>query len=75
LPIQWTYYQLSDDHAHRASLVFTIESSLLDRFPTIDREMISNFRFLSDKEPTQAIDPPAKQTRSVSEGSTPIKSR
>jgi hypothetical protein len=54
LPIQWTYYHLSDDHSHRASLVFTIESSLLDRFPTIDREMISNFRFLPDKEPTRA---------------------
>ena len=75
LPIQWTYYHLSDDHSHRASLVFTIESSLLDRFPTIDRELITNFRFLPDKEPTQAIDPPTKQTRSVSEGSTQIKPR
>lgn len=54
LPIQWTYYHLSDDKSHRASLVFTIESGLLDRFATIDREMIDNFRFLPDKEPTRA---------------------
>jgi hypothetical protein len=54
LPIQWTYYHLSDDKGHRASLVFTLESSLLDRFAHIDRELIGNFRFLADKEPTPA---------------------
>ena len=32
LSIQWTYYHLSDDAGPRASLVFTIESSLLERF-------------------------------------------
>ena len=54
LPIQWTYYHLSDDKGHRAALVFTLESSLLDRFATIDRELIGNFRFLADKNPTPA---------------------
>jgi len=54
LPIQWTYYHLSDDHGHRAALVFTLESSLLDRFAHIDRELIGNFRFLADKQPTPA---------------------
>jgi hypothetical protein len=56
LPIQWTYYHLSDDKGHRASLVFTLESSLLDRFAHIDRELIGNFRFLPDKQPTPASD-------------------
>lgn len=54
LPIQWTYYHLSDDYGHRAAFVFTLESSLLDRFGHIDRELIANFRFLADKEPTAA---------------------
>jgi len=54
LPIQWTYYHLADDKGHRASLVFTHEASLLDRFAHIDRELIGNFRFLADKRPTPA---------------------
>jgi hypothetical protein len=54
LAIQWTYYHLSDDQGHRASLVFTLESSLLERFAHIDRELIDNFRFLVDKQPTPA---------------------
>ena len=54
LPIQWTYYHLSDDAGHRASLVFTIEGNLVERFAQIDRELISGFRFLSEKQPTPA---------------------
>jgi hypothetical protein len=60
LPIQWTYYHLSDNKGRRASLVFTLESSLLDRFAHIDRELIGNFRFLQDKQPT-----PAGETKSA----------
>ena len=56
LAIQWTYYHLSDDAGHRASLVFTLESTLLERFAHIDRELIGNFRFLADKSPTPAAD-------------------
>jgi hypothetical protein len=54
LPIQWTYYHLSDDAGHRASLVFTLESSLLSRFAHIDRQLIANFRFVESKQPTAA---------------------
>ena len=43
-----------DDQGDRASLVFTLESSLLERFAHIDRELIGNFRFLVDKQPTPA---------------------
>jgi hypothetical protein len=56
LPIQWTYYHLSDDKGRRASLVFTMESSLLERFVHIDRELIGNFRFLEEKQPTPTPD-------------------
>ena len=54
LPIQWTYYHLFDDKGHRASLVFTIEGSLVERFAQIDRELIGGFHFLPDKLPTPA---------------------
>ena len=54
LPIQWTYYHLSDDHGHRAALVFTIESNLLEKYPQLDRQFLAGFRFLADKQPTPA---------------------
>ncbi|MEX2174037.1 MAG: hypothetical protein WD872_06725 [Pirellulaceae bacterium] len=54
LPIQWSYYHLSDDAGHRAALVFTLEGSLVERFPQIDRELIGGFRFLAEKDPTPA---------------------
>jgi hypothetical protein len=59
LPIQWAYYHLSDDVGRRASLVFTLESSLLSRFAHVDRELIANFRFVEGKQPTTAITEPA----------------
>jgi hypothetical protein len=55
LPIQWTYYHVFDDNGHRASLVFTIEGKLVERFAQIDRELISGYRFLPDKLPTPAL--------------------
>jgi hypothetical protein len=54
LDIQWTYYHLSDNADHRASLVFTLESAALDRFAHLDRELIGNIRFLPDKNPSPA---------------------
>jgi hypothetical protein len=54
LPIQWTYHHLSDDHGHRAAIVFTIEATLVERFAKIDRELVGGFGFLADKQPTPA---------------------
>jgi hypothetical protein len=62
LPIQWTYYNLADDAGRRASLVFTLESSLLSRFAHIDRELIANFRFIEGKHPTVAEPAPTSQS-------------
>jgi hypothetical protein len=56
LPIHWTYYHLSDDAGRRATLVFTLESSLLARFAHVDRELIANFRFIEGQQPTPGID-------------------
>ena len=66
LAIQWTYYHLADDQDHRASLVFTIESSLLERFAHIDRELIGNFRFLEGKQPIPADAESAKREPATS---------
>jgi len=54
LPIQWSYYHLSDPTGNRASFVFTIEGSLVERFAQIDRELVSAFRFQAGKQPTPA---------------------
>ena len=54
LPIQWTYYHLSNQAGHRAALVFTIEGNLVERFAQIDRELVSALRFDAGKEPTPA---------------------
>ena len=57
LPIHWMYYHLSDDRGHRASLVFTLEAKLVERYAQLDREVISGFRFLdlpAEPEPTPA---------------------
>jgi len=66
LPIQWTYYHLSDDANRRATLVFTLESSLVSRFAHIDRELVANFRFIDGKQPTTAASdptmPPPRET-------------
>jgi hypothetical protein len=70
LPIQWAYYHLSDDNGRRASLVFTMESSLIERYAHIDRELLANFRFLAEKQPTQATDGPSAGNESVG-GSRP----
>lgn len=65
LPIQWMYFHLSDDLGHRAAIVFTIESSLLERFAQVDRELIGGFHFSADKQPTLA--PPAREAAKIDE--------
>jgi hypothetical protein len=54
LAIQWTYYDISDGKGRHASLVFTMEASLLERFATIDRELIGGLQFSPDRQPTPA---------------------
>jgi hypothetical protein len=46
LPVQWTYYHISDDHGHQVALVFTMDSRLVARFAEADRTIISSLEFL-----------------------------
>ncbi len=54
LPIQWSYYHLSDKAGQRLALVFTIEGSLVERFAQIDRELVSGLQIVPGKQPTPA---------------------
>jgi hypothetical protein len=64
LPIQWTYYHLSDSAGRRATLVFTIDAKLVERYAHTDQEIISAFRFFdppnSTGEPTPAETTPTQ---------------
>ena len=42
VPIQWTYYHLSDDQGARASLVFTVEMAHLEAFAQRDQVITSS---------------------------------
>ena len=63
LPIQWTYYHVSDDAGNRLAFVFTIEGSLVERYAQIDRELVAALRFI-DKKPTPA-DPAGPELESA----------
>ena len=78
LPIQWVYYHVSDTSGHRASLVFTMEAKLVERFPQIDRELVENLQLTASlldeaKEPTPAATP-GKSTSGKSSAGSPRKS-
>ena len=75
LPIQWVYYHLSDNSGRRASLVFTMEAKLVERFAQIDQELVENLELShsvldESKEPTPASSngksarkPPVRSTK------------
>lgn len=46
IPIQWFYYHLADAQGRRASVVITLESKLLERYPALDRELLSGLQLL-----------------------------
>ncbi|MGI8979737.1 MAG: hypothetical protein ACR2FY_10960 [Pirellulaceae bacterium] len=61
IPIQWFYYHVTDAQNRRASVVITLETKLLERYPALDRELISGLLLLETpstadegKEPTPA---------------------
>ncbi len=55
LPIEWIYYLVkSADGGQQASLAFTLEPNLVERFGSADREFLARLRFTK---------PPAKQAK------------
>ena len=45
-PITWIYHHLSDDQGRRLSFVYTLESSMMNRFDAADQAMTSSVFFL-----------------------------
>jgi hypothetical protein len=46
LPIQWTYYHLTGAGGQQASLVFTLDAKLVERFSGADQVLVSSFEFV-----------------------------
>lgn len=63
LPIRWTYYHVSNESGDRASLVFTMEGSLAEKYAAIEDELLAGFHFTEIKGPTPA-EPAAKTAKS-----------
>jgi hypothetical protein len=59
LPIQWIYYLVANERGQQTSLVFTLESSLAERFADADRKLVSGLRFTAAPQDTAAKAPPA----------------
>jgi hypothetical protein len=47
VPVQWTYYHLSDSKGRNIALVFTMDARLVERFAELDRSMISSLELRS----------------------------
>ncbi len=75
LPIQWVYYHVSDAAGQRASLVFTMEAKLVERFAQIDQELVENLELSpSLLDETKRPTPAASSGKSArSQGKSAIK--
>lgn len=62
LPIRWSYYHVSNEAGDRASLVFTMEGSLAEKYATIEDDLLAGFHFTEIKGPTPA-EPAAKTAK------------
>ncbi|MCH8922246.1 MAG: transcription termination/antitermination protein NusA [Planctomycetes bacterium] len=60
LPIQWRYLHVSDTKGHQATFVFTLESSLVERFSTADLALLSALRFTAPRVAKQPEAGPAE---------------
>ena len=54
VPIQWTYYHVSNSQGRRAAIAFTLASKLVERFAEADQTLIGTFGFLPRPKPTEA---------------------
>ena len=66
IPIQWVYYHVSNDRGYRASLVFTMEEKLVERFAQIDRELVENLHLTKSLLDETKVPTPAAGSKSAS---------
>lgn len=65
--VQYVYYHLTDNNGRRASLVFTYDADLAERFGGADRALVASFRFIEPtttaKVPGKSVVAPARQAQ------------
>lgn len=56
VPIQWTYYHLSNKDGRQAAVVFTLQADLVEQFRERDQTLIGSFEFQATT-PVAAVEP------------------
>ncbi|UUO06021.1 hypothetical protein M4951_22005 [Blastopirellula sp. J2-11] len=71
MPIEWIYYLFSDDSGRRYSIVFTLETTLAEKFAEADRNFASGFEMLSLPEPKATATTDASEEPTVRAATAP----
>lgn len=61
LPVQWSYYHLSDKQGYRAAFVITMRAKLVEQYPEIAERLIASFQFREETATAET----AQELRSV----------
>jgi hypothetical protein len=49
LPIEWHYYLVANEHGQQAAFAFTVDTALVNRLASLDRQLVNQFRFEDPK--------------------------
>jgi hypothetical protein len=61
LPIQWTYYHVSDDKGRQVALVFTTDATLAERLAKTDGTIVGSLEFIGSPEQASTESSPRSQ--------------
>jgi hypothetical protein len=70
VPIQYVFYHLSDDRQNRASLAFTMDAEMVERFGRADETLVGSFTFTKlpeSRTPSTGKPSPQKQAQKPTE--------
>jgi hypothetical protein len=70
VPIQWTYYHVSDNTGRRASIVFTIDAKLVEKYAHLDQEILSAFKLFDPPRDESSEPTPAEKAKTQSASKT-----
>ncbi|MDA1051770.1 MAG: hypothetical protein O3C40_14995 [Planctomycetota bacterium] len=54
LPIQWIYYNISDEAGRQTALAFTMDAKIVEKFAAADESIVGSFEFIERAAPTPA---------------------
>ncbi len=66
IPIQWLFFHITSPTGHRASIAFTMESAMAERFGNAGSTLVSSFEFVGNQAANKGQAPSAATTRSAS---------